>query len=142
MNESTKSSSLATPLAPATCYEQQLATVESLMTCYDTPLTQAAGYVRDLLRTLDCVGRHLPAFGTFQSYSNGHHFSPSIRENPFLPGREVADIRYSFCLYRAQRKIDGRRPRGVARQKPSMLVCHRSRLPRRYTARNCQRNRI
>jgi len=25
-------------------YEEQLATVESMMTCYDTPITQAAGY--------------------------------------------------------------------------------------------------
>jgi len=33
-------------------YEEQLATVESMMTDYDTPLTQAAGYVRDLLRTI------------------------------------------------------------------------------------------
>jgi hypothetical protein len=52
MNESTKSSSLATPLAPATSYEKQLATVEAMMSCYDTPLTQTAGYVRDLLRTI------------------------------------------------------------------------------------------
>lgn len=33
-------------------YEEQLATIESMMTCYDTPITQAAGYVRDLLRTI------------------------------------------------------------------------------------------
>lgn len=33
-------------------YEEQLTLIESMMTCYDTPLTQAAGYTRDLLRTL------------------------------------------------------------------------------------------
>lgn len=33
-------------------YEEQLATIESMMTCYDTPITQAAGYVWDLLRTI------------------------------------------------------------------------------------------
>jgi len=37
---------------PQPTYEDQLATVESMMTCYDTPLTQSAGYVRDLLRTI------------------------------------------------------------------------------------------
>lgn len=33
-------------------YEEQLATIESIMTCYNTPITQAAGYVRDLIRTI------------------------------------------------------------------------------------------
>jgi len=33
-------------------YEEPLALVESMMTCYDTPLTQAAGCTRDLLKTL------------------------------------------------------------------------------------------
>lgn len=36
-------------------YEEQLATIESMMTCYDNPLTQAAGYTRDLLRTINAL---------------------------------------------------------------------------------------
>jgi hypothetical protein len=39
------------PQAPLT-YEEQLAIVESMMTCYDTPVMQSAGYVRDLLREI------------------------------------------------------------------------------------------
>ena len=38
-------------------YEEQLATIESMMTCYDTPIRQAAGYVRDLLRTIIALQR-------------------------------------------------------------------------------------
>jgi hypothetical protein len=43
------------PLHPS--YEEQLALVESMMTCYDTPRTQAAGYVRDLLRAIIALQR-------------------------------------------------------------------------------------
>ena len=39
-------------------YEEQLATIESMMTCYDTPITQAARYVRDLLRTIIALQIH------------------------------------------------------------------------------------
>jgi hypothetical protein len=51
-------------------YEEQLATIESMMTCYDTPITQAAGYVRDLLRTIIALQqREIPGNDAFVQYA-------------------------------------------------------------------------
>jgi len=59
-------------------YEEQLATVESMMTDYDTPLTQAAGYVRDLLRTIIALKK---------------------RERPATDGAIVERLAIGLCQY-------------------------------------------
>jgi hypothetical protein len=86
---------------PAT-YEEQLAVVESMMTCYDTPITQAAGYTRDLLRTIIALEK-----SKAQQRSDGFSYEDKDAPYAFLQ-RKGTDACFDFhCKCEAHCHWDG-----------------------------------
>lgn len=84
-------------------YEEQLATIESIMTCYETPVTQAAGYVngeesieRKIGEAAEGAARAMCPNWLTQRLEDNHfeHFCPVLKTMPKVQMIGLVRLRY------------------------------------------------